>query len=141
LTSFQEEQAVTKLGGGVLEIRLKIFRFNPDMDAVPYYKSYTLPWTEGMTMLAAIRMIYATVDPSLGFRNYFCGRGLCAGCRVTLDGTVKRACHAILEAGREYVVEPLKNYPVIRDLVVDFGLTRIDPETGREFHLREGVTP
>ena len=123
-----------------MEIRLKIFRFNPDMDPIPYYASYTLPWTEGMTMLAAIRMIYATIDPSLGFRNYFCGRGLCAGCRVTIDGTVKRACHVILEAGREYVVEPLKNFPVIRDLVVDFGMTRIDPESGREFHLREGVT-
>ena len=110
-----------------METRLKILRFNPDIDAIPYYMVYTLPWTEGMTMLAAIRMIYATIDPTLGFRNYFCGRGLCAGCRVTIDGAVKRACHVILEAGREYVVEPLKNYPVIRDLVVDFGVTRFDP--------------
>ena len=90
-------------------------------------------------MLAAIRMIYATIDPSLAFRNYFCGRGLCAGCRVTVNGMVKRACHMILEAGSEYVVEPLKNYPVIRDLVVDFGVNRIDPESGREFQLKEGV--
>lgn len=94
----------------------------------------------GAGMRAAIRMIYATFDPSLGFRNYFCGRGLCAGCRVTVDGAVKRACHVIWEAARDYIVEPLKNYPVIRDLVVDFGVTRIDPETGREFHLREGVS-
>ena len=122
-----------------METRLKIFRFNPDLDAVPYYRTYTLPWTEGFTMLAAIRMIYATIDPSLAFRNYFCGRGLCAGCRVTVNGMVKRACHMILEAGSEYVVEPLKNYPVIRDLVVDFGVNRIDPESGREFQLKEGV--
>lgn len=122
-----------------METRLKIFRFNPEIDIIPYYSSYTLPWAEGFTMLAAIRMIYAAIDPSLGFRNYFCGRGLCAGCRVTIDGTAKRACHFILEAGREYVVEPLKNYPVIRDLVVDFGVTRTEPESGREFHLREGV--
>jgi len=123
-----------------VETRLKIFRFNPDTDAVPYYKTYTLPWTEGLTMLGALRMIYATIDPGLGFRNYFCGRGLCAGCRVTVDGTIKKACHVILEVGREYVVEPIKNYPVIRDLVVDFGTTRIDPESGKEFQLREGVT-
>jgi succinate dehydrogenase/fumarate reductase-like Fe-S protein len=123
-----------------VETYLKVFRFNPDIDTIPYYTSYTLPWTEGLTMLAAIRMIYAQIDPSLGFRNYFCGRGLCAACRLTIDGTVKRACHVILEAGREYVVEPLKNYPVIRDLVVDFGVTRIDPESGREFRIREGVS-
>jgi len=122
-----------------LETRLKIFRFNPDIDALPYYTTYTLPWIEGLTMLSAIRTIYATVDPGLAFRNYFCGRGLCAGCRVTVNGIVKRACHVILEAGSEYVVEPLKNYPVIRDLVVDFGVNRIDPESGREFQLREGV--
>lgn len=123
-----------------METRLKIFRFNPDTDAVPYYTTYSLSWTEGLTLLAAIRMIYATMDPGLAFRNYFCGRGLCGGCRVTIDGTVKRSCHVILEAGREYVVEPLKNYPVIRDLVVDFGVTRFDPESGREFQLKEGVT-
>jgi len=78
--------------------------------------------------------------PEPGIPQLFLRAGLCTGCRVTIDGTVKRACHVILEAGREYVVEPLKNYPVIRDLVVDFGLTRIDPESGREFQLREGVT-
>jgi succinate dehydrogenase/fumarate reductase-like Fe-S protein len=38
------------------------------------------------------------------------------------------------------MVEPLKNYPVIRDLVVDFGKKRTDPESGREFHLKEGIT-
>jgi len=75
----------------------------------------------------------------LGFRNYFCGRGLCAGCRLTVDGTVKKACHTLLEPGREYIVEPLKDYPVIRDLVVDFGLTRLDPKDGRAYHIREGV--
>ena len=56
-----------------------------------------------------------------------------------MDGAVKRACHVILEAGREYLVEPIKNYPVIRDLVVDFGVHRSDPESGRAFNIREGV--
>ncbi len=124
----------------MMEIRLKIFRFDPDIQTVPYYQTYNLPWAEGLTLLAAIREVYRTQDSTLGFRNYFCGRGLCAGCQVTVDGGVKRACHVILEAGREYLVEPVKNHPVIRDLVVDFGAHRSDPETGRVFHIREGVT-
>ena len=57
---------------------------------------------------------------------------------MNVDGTVKKACHVILESGREYVVEPLGNYPVIRDLVIDFGLQRFDPESGKEFQVREG---
>lgn len=123
-----------------METRLRIFRFNPDTDTVPRYRVYTVPWIEGLTLLAAIRQIYATVDPTLGFRNYFCGRGLCGGCRVTVDGASKRACHVVLASDQEYLVEPLKNYPVIRDLVVDFGIKRIDPESGREFDLKQGVT-
>ena len=123
-----------------METRLRIFRFNPDTDAVPHYRVYTVPWIEGLTLLAAIRQIYATIDRTLGFRNYFCGRGLCGGCRVTVDGTAKRACHVVLVSDQEYLVEPLKNYPVIRDLVVDFGIKRTDPESGKEFDLKQGVT-
>jgi succinate dehydrogenase/fumarate reductase-like Fe-S protein len=122
-----------------MEIRLKIFRFNPDTDSVPYYVLYTVPWNEGLTLLAAIRKIYVTLDPTLGFRNYFCGRGLCGGCRVTVDGSAKRACHVVLAQNHEYLIEPLKDYPVIRDLVVDFGIRRADPKTGREFDLKEGM--
>ena len=122
-----------------METRLKIFRFNPEIDSIPYYRTYAFPWTEGLTLLAALRMIYATLDPTLGFRNYFCGRGFCTGCRMNVDGTVKKACHVILESGHEYVVEPLKNYPVIRDLVIDFGIQRFDPESGKEFNVKEGV--
>ena len=123
-----------------METRLRVFRFNPDTDPVPGYRTYALPWTEGLTLLAALRQIYGTLDPTLGFRNYFCGRGLCGGCRLTVDGDVKRACHVVLEANREYVIEPLKNHPVIRDLVVDFGIKRVDPESGKEFNLKQGVT-
>jgi succinate dehydrogenase/fumarate reductase-like Fe-S protein len=122
-----------------MDIKLKIFRFDPDVRALPYYQTYSLPWAEGLTLLAAIREVYRTQDPTLGFRNYYCGRGLCGGCQLTVDGAVKRACHVILEAGREYLVEPIKNYPVIRDLVVDFGVHRSDPESGRAFNIREGV--
>ena len=62
-----------------METRLRIFRFNPEVDTIPYYRTYAFPWTDGLTLLAALRMIYATQDPTLGFRNYFCGRGLCNG--------------------------------------------------------------
>jgi succinate dehydrogenase/fumarate reductase-like Fe-S protein len=46
----------------------------------------------------------------------------------------------VLASDQEYLVEPLKNYPVIRDLVVDFGIKRTDPESGKEFDLKQGVT-
>ena len=106
-------------------VRLKVFRFDPTIDTIPYYSSYTLPWADGLTLLAAIRQIYRDTDPTLAFRNYFCARGLCNGCRVTVDGVVKKACHVVLGPDSEHTVEPLKGYPVIRDLVVDFGIRRV----------------
>ncbi|HWR28449.1 MAG TPA: 2Fe-2S iron-sulfur cluster-binding protein [Negativicutes bacterium] len=104
-----------------MKINLKVLRFNPEVDSLPYYQTYVLPWTEGLTLLKAVKKIYETIDPTLGYRNYFCGRGLCGSCVMTVDGVVKKSCHVVLEPGKEYLVEPAKNYPVIRDLVVEFG--------------------
>jgi succinate dehydrogenase/fumarate reductase-like Fe-S protein len=122
-----------------MTIDLNIFRFDPDTDSVPYYQTYTLPWTESLTLLMAVRKVYETMDPTLGFRNYFCGRGLCASCLMTVDGKTKKSCHIILEAGREYLVEPAKGYPIIRDLVVDYGVKRSDPNSDREFTIMSGT--
>ncbi len=122
-----------------MDVQFKVFRFNPASDTVPYYTTYTLPWTEGLTLLAAIRKIYTDTDRSLAFRNYYCGRGLCNGCRVTVNGTVKKACHVVLEPRSEYTVEPLKGYPVIRDLVVDFGIRRVLALGEEQVEIRQGA--
>jgi succinate dehydrogenase/fumarate reductase-like Fe-S protein len=123
-----------------MTIDLKIFRFDPDEDAVPYYRTYTLPWTEGLTLLMAIRKVYETIDPTLAFRNYFCGRGLCSSCLMTVDGKLKKSCHVVLEAGREYLVEPAKGYPIIRDLAVDYGVKRSDPQSEKEYTVMSGTS-
>jgi succinate dehydrogenase / fumarate reductase iron-sulfur subunit len=122
-----------------MQVHLKVFRFNPGTDTTPYYSAYALPWTEGLTLLAAIRKIYLTADATLAFRNYYCGRGLCSGCRVTVNGVVKKACHVVLEPSMEYKVEPLKGHPVIRDLVVDFGMRRVSADGGQHLQIRQGT--
>jgi fumarate reductase iron-sulfur subunit len=123
-----------------MQTRLKVLRFDPEKDTLPRYQTYTVPWTEGLTLLNAVRQIYRHTDPTLGFRNYFCGRGLCGGCRMTVDGAAKKSCHIVLERDREYLVEPLRGFPLIRDLVVDFGMRRVDPASGKEYSVREGVS-
>jgi succinate dehydrogenase/fumarate reductase-like Fe-S protein len=123
-----------------MDIRLKVFRFDPDVDTVPYYVTYTLPWTEGLTLLMAVKRIYETLDPTLGFRNYFCGRGLCTSCLMTVDSVVKKSCHTVLESEHEYLVEPVKNYPIIRDLVVDFGVKRQNSDTGKVYNIKCGAS-
>ena len=122
-----------------MDVQLKVFRFNPTIDTIPTYKTYSLPWTEGLTLLAAIRKIYTDTDRTLAFRNYYCGRGLCSGCRVTVNGTAVKACHVVLEPGSVYTVDPLKGYPVIRDLVVDFGIRRVPAFGKGQIEVRQGA--
>jgi succinate dehydrogenase/fumarate reductase-like Fe-S protein len=119
--------------------QLTILRFDPSQDTTPRYETYPVAWTEGLTLLAAVRGIYRHTDPTLAFRNYFCGRGLCGGCRMTVDGVARKSCHVVLEPGREYLVEPLRGFPLVRDLVVDLGVRRVDPATGKEYSVRKGV--
>jgi succinate dehydrogenase / fumarate reductase iron-sulfur subunit len=122
-----------------MQVHLKIFRFNPGIDVAPYYTTYELAWTEGLTLLAAVRKIYQSIDPTLAFRNYYCGRGLCGGCHMTVNGVIKKACHVVLEPRMEYKVEPLKGHPVIRDLVVDFGIRRLPADGERYIQIRQGA--
>ena len=40
----------------------------------------------------------------------------------------------------EYTVEPLKGHPIIRDLVVDFGIRRLSASGERHIQIRQGAT-
>jgi len=103
-----------------MAVRLKILRYNPDNGRRPHYREYSIPWTSGLSVLEALRYIYEHQDATLAFRDYHCSRGLCGSCYLTVNGKKIKGCHAILEEGREYRVEPARGYEVIRDLVVDF---------------------
>ncbi|MFQ6111717.1 MAG: 2Fe-2S iron-sulfur cluster-binding protein, partial [Nitrospinota bacterium] len=105
-----------------MEVSFRIFRFDPSRDKSPRYESYSIPWEEGFTVLSALRYIYQNLDRTLAYREYECFRGLCNSCRVSVDGRELKGCRALLEPGREYTLEPLRGRPIIRDLVVDFGV-------------------
>ncbi|MEW6524436.1 MAG: 2Fe-2S iron-sulfur cluster-binding protein [Bacillota bacterium] len=117
-----------------MQARLKVFRFDPDRDGTSRHQVYQIPWSEGLSVLEALRYIYEHLDGSLAFRNYHCGRGLCASCLMSINGQNKRSCHFLVSHEEEVTVEPASGYPIIRDLVVDFGIPR--PEGS----VRDGVT-
>ncbi len=49
---------------------------------------------------------------------------------MTINGKAKHACLELVSPGDKIVVEPMKNYPVIRDLAVDFGRSVYTPDGG-----------
>ncbi|MCS7139795.1 MAG: succinate dehydrogenase/fumarate reductase iron-sulfur subunit [Candidatus Nezhaarchaeota archaeon] len=100
-------------------VKLKVFRYDPTIDEKPRYETYEVPYYRGMKVLDALIYVHDNYDSTLAFR-YSCKIWRCGSCAVMVDGDAKPACRAEVEPGREYVIEPLANLPVIRDLVVDF---------------------
>ncbi|GMR04669.1 MAG: succinate dehydrogenase/fumarate reductase iron-sulfur subunit [Thermodesulfobacteriota bacterium] len=108
-----------------MKIKVKIKRFNPTEgeSPAPYMQAYNVDVTEGMTVLEALMKIFAEEDPTLGFRRS-CRSAICGSCAVRVNGFSKLACNTQIspeyEKHGEVLIEPLSNYPVLKDLVVDF---------------------
>lgn len=98
----------------------KIFRFNPDEDQKAYYKNYSVDVKEGMNVLDALNEIKWNQDGTLTFRRS-CRHGICGSCAMTINGLNKLACETQIKSlgGGTIVVEPLRHFPVIKDLAVD----------------------
>src|SRR3989441_8131873 len=101
-------------------IRLEIFRYLPEQEEQPRFQSYTVPYREDWVVLDALNYIKDQVDGTLSFR-WSCRMGVCGSCGMMVNGEPKLTCAAFL---KDYYpnpirVEPLANFPVIRDLVIN----------------------
>jgi fumarate reductase iron-sulfur subunit len=101
-------------------ITITAARYSPEQDAKPRTQSYTIPYREDMVVLDALNYIKSYVDGSLSFR-WSCRMGICGSCGMTVNGTPTLTCASFLRDfyPGEVVVEPLANFPVIRDLAID----------------------
>ncbi|MDR1777018.1 MAG: succinate dehydrogenase/fumarate reductase iron-sulfur subunit [Desulfovibrio sp.] len=98
---------------------IKISRYNPEKDGEPHLELYTIPWSEKTVLLDALQYIKDNLSPDLSFRSS-CRMTICGSCGVMINGVPKLACKAPLREYQEgLTVEPLANFPIERDLVVD----------------------
>jgi succinate dehydrogenase/fumarate reductase-like Fe-S protein len=107
---------------------LKIFRYDPDADRAPRYEQYQVPWREGLLLLSALKYVRDNIDQTLAFRDYCCGCSWCASCVMTVDGKGIRTCSRPLRPGENLLVEPMRGFPILRDLAVDFGVLVATPQ-------------
>jgi len=101
-------------------ITLEVFRYRPDKDKEPTFQSFTVPFREDWVVLDALNYLKDQTDGSISFR-WSCRMGVCGSCGMMVNGTPRLSCAAFL---REYYpgpvrVEPLANFPVERDLIVN----------------------
>lgn len=100
-------------------ITLKISRYDPEKDSEPRYEKYEIPFEPKMRVLHGIRYIQENIDGTLAFR-WNCGIGRCGSCAMEVNGFPRLTCkHEITEGINEITVEPIKVFPVIKDLLTD----------------------
>src|SRR5262245_43586149 len=100
-------------------IKLQVARYRPEMDAAPAFQEYEVPCRKDWVVLDALNYVKDHLDGSLSFR-WSCRMGICGSCGMMVNGQPKLTCAAFLtdyEPG-PVKVEPLANFPVIRDLVI-----------------------
>ncbi len=101
-------------------ITFEIFRYRPEESREPSFQSYEVPYRDDWVILDAINWIKDNVDGSLTYR-WSCRMGVCGSCGMNVNGTPKLTCATFLRDYRGGVirVEPLENFPVERDLLID----------------------
>jgi len=100
---------------------LRISKFNPDKDHAPTFLEFPVSYEKWTTVLDAILEAKKYHDHSIGVR-YSCRQAMCGSCGMNINGKPRLACFTkISELDSDVVtVEPMNNFPLIRDLVVGF---------------------
>lgn len=100
--------------------KLDVLRYDPEKDEAPHYQTFDVPYDEDWVVLDALNWVKDHLDGSLTFR-WSCHMAVCGSCGMMVNGTPVLTCKAFL---RDYVtkgpvkVEPLRNFPIEKDLVV-----------------------
>ena len=101
-------------------ITLQVARYRPGTDAAPRIQEYEVPLRADWAILDGLNYIKDRIDGTLSFR-WSCRMGICGSCGMTVNGDPALTCGTFLSdyAPGPVTIEPLSNFPVVRDLVVD----------------------
>lgn len=102
-----------------MNVTLKIFRFNPEVDTKWHYETYTLEAVETDRVLDLLEKVKGYQDGTLSFRRS-CAHGVCGSDALRINGRNLLACKALVrDVGTTITVEPLLGLKVVKDLIVD----------------------
>jgi len=101
------------------EKTIVITRFDPDKDEKPRKQEYRVPCEDNWKVLDAINFVKDELDASVSHR-WSCRMAVCGSCGMMVNGEPKLTCKTSLDDYDERIeIEPLANFPIVRDLVVD----------------------
>ena len=119
-SSITQEQTSTSLSSPA-SVTLRIARYNPKHDTASGFMEFVVPYEKWTTVLEAILEVKKHFDHSVAVR-YSCRQATCGSCGMLINGKPRLACFTkISELNSNVVtVEPMNNFPIIRDLAVKF---------------------
>jgi succinate dehydrogenase / fumarate reductase iron-sulfur subunit len=100
------------------EATMQIFRGGPEGGKPVEYK---VPIAPGMVVLDALHHIQGHLAPDLAVR-WNCKAGKCGSCSAEVNGRPRLTCKTRIDSlplDKPIVVNPMKSFPVIKDLVTD----------------------
>ena len=102
------------------KIVLQVTRYRPEQEAEPTIQEYEVPFTTDWVLLDALNYIKDNMDGSLSYR-WSCRMGICGSCGMMVNGEPKLTCAAFVSdyAPGPVRIEPLRYFPIIRDLSID----------------------
>jgi fumarate reductase iron-sulfur subunit len=85
------------------------------------FQSFEVPRHASQTVLDVVTHIQRALDPTLAYR-FACRVGMCGSCAMTVNGVPRWTCRTHVDKvvkNDQMEIGPLRNLPVIRDLVTD----------------------
>lgn len=103
------------------EYTFKILRYDvKEPDTEPYFDTYRIKVISGLTILSVLLRIRDEIDGTLSFRSS-CRSAVCGSCAMVINGKIDLACRTQVATfgSNTIILEPLPNFEIIKDLVVD----------------------
>jgi len=103
-----------------MQIKLKVFRYNPEKDKKAHHDTYTLEAEPTDRVLDLLEFVKGQIDGTLSFRRS-CAHGVCGSDAMRINGLNRLACKVLVRDlhSRKIVIEPILGLRVIKDLIVD----------------------
>jgi succinate dehydrogenase / fumarate reductase iron-sulfur subunit len=109
-----------KKGISLMQVKLRIFRYNPEKDKKPHYETYTVEAHPADRILDLLEHVKGSIDGTLSFRRS-CAHGVCGSDAMRINGVNHLACKVLVKdiKSKKITIEPLLGLSVIKDLIVD----------------------
>jgi len=119
LNDVVQTPAAMNTGSGGKTLEVQIWRGGTD----GAFETFSVPRRDNQTVLDVVTEVQRHHVPDLAYR-FACRVGVCGSCAMTVNGTPRWTCRTHVgkvAADGKLSIAPLRNLPVIRDLVTDMG--------------------